>query len=319
MAKVDDLAGQEVFVRKSSAYYESLNALNAALRRRKGKKPVTLTPAPETLEDEDLLEMVNAGLVKIVVVDDYLAQFWKQIFTGIELHPDVAVRTGGVVAPAIRQNSPKLEAALDEFQKTFGAGTTFGNVLLQRYLKNTKFAKSAVDGDGMKRLRDVVALFRKYGDQYELDWLLMAAQGFQESGLDQTAKSHVGAIGVMQVMPATGKELKVGDIRKLDANIHAGVKYIRFMIDRYYANEPMDKLNKGLFAFASYNAGPGAHPSDPREGRGSRPQPERLVQQRRAHRRRETSAARRCSTSATSTSTTSPISSRWRSGRAAVR
>ena len=135
-------------------------------------------------------------------------------------------------------------------------GTTFGNVLLQRYLKNTKFAKSAVDGEGMKRLRDVVALFRKYGDQYELDWLLMAAQSFQESGLDHSAKSHVGAIGIMQVMPATGKELQVGDIRKLDANIHAGVKYIRFMIDRYYANEPMDKLNKGLFAFASYNAGP---------------------------------------------------------------
>ena len=255
LARVDDLAGQEVFVRKSSVYYESLTALNTRLTS-EGKPPIKLTPAPETFEDEDLLEMVNAGLVKVVVVDDYLAQFWKQIFTAIELHPEIAVRTGGVVAPAIRQNSPKLEAALTEFQQKFGGGTTFGNILFQRYLKNTKFAKSAVDGDGMKRLRDVVALFRKYGDQYELDWLLMAAQSFQESGLDHAAKSHVGAVGIMQVMPATGKELQVGDIRKLDANIHAGVKYVRFMIDRYYANEPMDKLNKGLFAFASYNAGP---------------------------------------------------------------
>ncbi len=98
------------------------------VRSRKGRSRSLLTPAPETLEDEDLLEMVNAGLVKIVVVDDYLAQFWKQIFTSIELHPSVAVRTGGVVAPAIRPNSPKLEAALAEFQKRFGAGTTFGNV-----------------------------------------------------------------------------------------------------------------------------------------------------------------------------------------------
>jgi membrane-bound lytic murein transglycosylase MltF len=48
----------------------------------------------------------------------------------------------------------------------------------------------------------------------------------------------------------------VGDVRKLEPNIHAGVKYIRFMIDQYYANEPMDQLNKMLFTFASYNAGP---------------------------------------------------------------
>jgi membrane-bound lytic murein transglycosylase MltF len=84
----------------------------------------------------------------------------------------------------------------------------------------------------------------------------MAAQGYQESGLDHGRRSHVGAIGVMQVMPATGKEMKVGDIRQVEPNIHAGVKYVRYMMDHYYADEPMDALNKGLFAFASYNAGP---------------------------------------------------------------
>jgi membrane-bound lytic murein transglycosylase MltF len=103
----------------------------------------------------------------------------------------------------------------------------------------------------------MVDLFRKYGDQYDMDFLLMAAQGYQESGLDHSARSHVGAIGVMQVMPATGKDLKVGDIKQLEPNIHAGVKYMRWMVDNFYADEPMDRLNKGLFAFASYNAGPG--------------------------------------------------------------
>jgi membrane-bound lytic murein transglycosylase MltF len=107
------------------------------------------------------------------------------------------------------------------------------------------------------RFRSLVAAFRKYGSRYNMDWMLMAAQGYQESRLDQNARSRVGAIGVMQVMPATGKELAVGDIRQIDANIHAGVKYIRFMIDRYFAAEPMTELDKGLFAFAAYNAGPG--------------------------------------------------------------
>ena len=100
-------------------------------------------------------------------------------------------------------------------------------------------------------------LFKKYGAQYNLDYLLMAAQGYQESTLDQNVKSPVGAIGVMQVMPPTGKQLNVGDITQVDSNIHAGVKYVRFMMDQYFANEPMDDLNKGLMTFASYNAGPG--------------------------------------------------------------
>ena len=103
----------------------------------------------------------------------------------------------------------------------------------------------------------IVELFRKYGSQYDLDYLLMAAQGYQESTLDQNVKSPVGAIGVMQVMPPTGKELNVGDISQVEPNIHAGVKYMRFMMDRYYKDEPMTPLNKGLMTFASYNAGPG--------------------------------------------------------------
>ena len=85
----------------------------------------------------------------------------------------------------------------------------------------------------------------------------MAAQGYQESQLDQSAKSHVGAIGVMQVMPATGKDLNVGDITQVEPNIHAGVKYFRFMMDEFYKDEPMTELDKGLMTLASYNAGPG--------------------------------------------------------------
>jgi membrane-bound lytic murein transglycosylase MltF len=245
-----------VFVRTSSAFHENLVGLNTQLKA-KGKKEITLKPAPETLEDDDLLEMVNAGLVKIAVVDNYMAEFWKQLLPKLVLHPDVAVAKGGVLAVAMRKNSPQLMAAANEWIRKHGPRTVFGNMMTQRYLKNTKFAKSATAAAEMKRFQQTVELFRKYGKQYGLDYLLMAAQGFQESGLDQNVKSKVGAIGVMQVMPATGKELKVGDVSGLDANIHAGVKYIRFMVDTYFEKEPMDTLNKGLFAFASYNAGPG--------------------------------------------------------------
>jgi membrane-bound lytic murein transglycosylase MltF len=253
---LDDLAGQEVYVRPTSFYHESLVRLNDDFKKR-GKAPVVLKPAPDNLEDEDLLEMLNAGLVKAVVVHSHIAQIWKQVFSNIVLHENVVVAKDLQIAAAIRKNSPKLKAELDEFIKTHGRGTAFGNILFARYMKSAKYLKSATSDADMKRFNAIVALFRKYSEKYNVDWLLMAAQGYQESRLDQSVKSQVGAVGVMQVMPTTGKELKVGDIRQVEPNIHAGVKYMRFMIDQYYAKEPMDDLNKALFTFASYNAGPG--------------------------------------------------------------
>ena len=253
---VDDLAGQEVFVRKGSIYDESLVRLNAELKSR-GKPPVVITVAPDVLEDDDVLEMVNAGLVPITVVDDYLAQFWSKVFTGITVHQDIVLRSGGTLAVAFRKENPKLRDVVNTWLRKHGQGDAFRNVIERRYLQSTTYAKNAAAGTERQKLRAVIDLFRKYGAQYNIDYLLMAAQGYQESTLDHSVRSPVGAIGVMQVMPLTGKELNVGDITQIDANIHAGVKYMRFMIDEYFANEPMDNVNKALMAFAAYNAGPG--------------------------------------------------------------
>ena len=256
ITSVDDLAGREVFVRKSSSYYRSLLELNERLKAA-GKAPVSIHETPENLEDDDLLEMVNAGLITITIVDDYLADFWKQVLTKLTVHDTVAVQTGGNLAVAIRKGSPQLATGLNGIIDKYGLGTTFGNMMQKRYLQSTKYVKDATSEAERDKFLAMTELFKKYSDQYDMDYLLMAAQGFQESGLDQSVKSKVGAVGVMQVMPATGKELNVGDISQLEANIHAGVKYMRWIVDEYYKDEPMDTLNKGLFAFASYNAGAG--------------------------------------------------------------
>jgi membrane-bound lytic murein transglycosylase MltF len=256
IASADDLSGQEVFVRKGSIYDESIAALNQRLAAR-GQAAVKVLAAPDVLEDDDLLEMVNAGLAPITIVDDYLAAFWKKVFTNLTIHSDVTVRTGGELAVAFRKDNPQLRDAVNNWMRRHGKGDVFRNVIERRYLDNLKFAKNAAAESERRKFQAVIDIFKKYGDQYSVDYLLMAAQGYQESTLDQGVKSPVGAIGVMQVMPPTGRELNVGDINKVDANIHAGVKYMRFMVDRYYADEPMDNLNKALMTFASYNAGPG--------------------------------------------------------------
>jgi membrane-bound lytic murein transglycosylase MltF len=256
IATVNDLAGQEVFVRKGSIYDESLVRLNAQLKAR-GKPAVVINEAPAVLEDDDVLEMVNAGLAPITVVDDYLAEFWRQVFTNISVHKDVTLRSGGSLAVAFRQENPQLREVVNTWIRKHGKGDAFRNTIERRYLQNVKYVKNAAADAERRKLLAVIELFKKYGAKYDLDYLLMAAQGYQESTLDQNAKSPVGAIGVMQVMPPTGKELNVGDITQLEPNIHAGVKYMRFMKDQYFKDEPMDNLNKTLMTFAAYNCGPG--------------------------------------------------------------
>ena len=255
--RVDDLAGKEVYVRTSSSYYESLQRLNKSFKKA-GKHPVKITPAVEYLESEDILEMVNAGLIPMTVIDSHIGEFWSKIFENITLHPDIAVNTGGEIAWAFRKNSPELREAVNDFVRRNKKGTLFGNMMLERYLKSTKWVKNSTAEQELKKFDMMVDIFKQYAGQYDFDWLLVAAQGYQESMLDQSKKSHAGAIGVMQLLPSTAKDpnVNIKDIEKLENNIHAGVKYLRFIRDRYFENEDMDILNKTLFSFASYNAGP---------------------------------------------------------------
>ena len=255
ITSVDDLSGKNVFVRESSSYYQSLLALNARLAK-DGRPPVILTPAPEALEDEDLLEMASAGLVDVLVVDNHKAWFWQRVWPGLKLHPSITLRTGGRIAWAIRKDSPRLKASLDGFLATNGLRSLTARMIFRRYLLNTRYVTGAAAETSRKRFEALVSVFRKYGTQYGMDWMLMIAQGYQESRLEQAARSRVGAIGVMQVMPATGRELKVGDIQRVDPNIHAGVKYMRFLVNEYFDEPGIDRVNRHLFAFASYNAGP---------------------------------------------------------------
>lgn len=258
LAALDDLSGKEVFVRKSSSYWTHLEHLNERFVK-EHKPPVRLKIAPEDLQDDDLLEMVNAGLIEIVVVDRYQALLWAKVFKRLKPREDLIVHAGGDLAWMIRKDSPKLKAEISEFARKHGQKTDFGKALIKKYggEGNPRIVKQATSAGEIKKFQNTVEFFRKYGTQYDMDYLLMIAQGYQESLLDQNARSSVGAIGIMQLMPATGNEMKTGDITQLEPNIHAGIKYIRLLRDQFFENQPMDTRNKILFSFAAYNAGPG--------------------------------------------------------------
>jgi membrane-bound lytic murein transglycosylase MltF len=202
--------------------------------------------------------MVNAGLIPSVIVDSHKAVFWREIFDNITLHPDIAVRTGGEIAWAFRKNSPKLRNIVREFIKGHRKGSRMGNILLKRYLKKNDWVRNATSPEELKKYRATVGVFRKYADQYGVDFLMTIALAYQESTLDQSKHSQAGAVGIMQILPSTASDKNVGipDIENLENNIHAGTKYLSFLHNRYFYDSKIDELNQMLFVLASYNAGP---------------------------------------------------------------
>ena len=162
LTSVDDLSGREVFVRRSSSYFESLQRLNESLATR-GKAPVAIRAAPEALEDDDVLEMVNAGLVDITIVDDFVAEFWAQVFPNFRIQKGVAVRTGGEIGIGVRKGNPRLLQAANMWIKEHGARTAFGNVLERRYLQDTSYVKGAAAEAERKKFAALAKYFETYG------------------------------------------------------------------------------------------------------------------------------------------------------------
>jgi membrane-bound lytic murein transglycosylase MltF len=254
---LNSLSGKEIHLRRSSSYYEHLKRLNESFKKQ-GKPPVKLVVASEYMEDSDLLEMVHAGLISMIIVDDHKAKFWAEIFDKIKLYPNIYVNSGGQIAWAFRKNSLQLQKVVNEFVKGHKKGTLMGNIILKRYLKENKWARNSLSPEELKKFQNVVEVFKKYSGRYDFDYLMVGALAYQESQLDQSKRSHTGAIGIMQVLPSTAadKNVNIADIEKLESNIHAGVKYLRFIRARYFNDPAIDPLNQNLFTFAAYNAGP---------------------------------------------------------------
>jgi membrane-bound lytic murein transglycosylase MltF len=252
-----DLAGREIHVGRDSSYHEDLVALNERLKAAR-LKPVVIRDTDPRLEDEDVLQMVDAGILPATVAKQQIAEFWAQLYDRLSVHSAVALRSDGQIAWALRKDTPKLKEIVNQFVLKHRAGTLFGNVVLQKYLGSAERLKNPTSEGELKKYRDMAAHFQTYAGRYGADWLLVVAQGYQESQLNQSKRSSAGAVGVMQIKPSTAADKNVG-IKRVDLlenNIHASVKYMRFLQDRYFSDPALDPLNRGLLTLAAYNAGP---------------------------------------------------------------
>ena len=255
--ELTDLSGRKVAVVRSSSYVDSLNSLNSQFLAKK-LKPAKIVQVSESLEAEDILELVNAGVLKVTVVDQHIAELWSGVLTNLTLHKELKIQQGGEIAWAVRPKNPELQKSLNRFIRRNKKGTLIGNILFKRYYQNREWIKNPLEAQERKKLDRFIQLFKEYGNQYEFDWLAIAAQAYQESEFNHNARSSRGAVGIMQMLPSTAasKAVNIPNIEPLENNIHAGVKYLAWIRDRYFSGPEISPEDRVDFSFAAYNAGP---------------------------------------------------------------
>lgn len=253
----DDLSGKEVWVRASSSYFESLQVINKTLSE-KGLPPIHVQFIEENLQDYELMEMINQDILPITVIDSHKSQLWTKIMDNITINKTLPIRTDANIGWAIRKDSPQLKVAVNKYVKKIKQGSFLGNVIYNKYLDNTKWLKNALNPNTVKQFNSLALLFEQYADQYQFDWLMISAQAYQESRFNNRLVSHMGAVGIMQVLPKTAREpyINIKNFRELEHNIHAGVKYMDFVHKRYFLKPEITKENQMYFSLAAYNAGP---------------------------------------------------------------
>ena len=257
VSSLEDLGGKEVYASPVSVNYQNLEKLNQKLKQ-SGKPQIILKTADTNLTEDDLVEMVSAGLIPATVSRVARAKFWSQILPNLTLHPDLVVDGGEQVAWALRKDNPQLKQLLDEFVGPRTVGTSFGSTLVRRYLQNTKWVKNSTTGEELEKFQQLSAIFQKYAGQYDFDYLLIMAQSYQESMLNQAARAPDGTVGLMQVNPklAAANPINVRNVNTPEGNVEAGVKMLHSIEQQYFNDPKLDPVDKTLMVFASYNAGP---------------------------------------------------------------
>jgi membrane-bound lytic murein transglycosylase MltF len=252
-----DLSGKTIYVNPLTTYYQNLQKISADLQK-SGKPPIDVKEADKNLSDDDLIQMVHAGLLPATVTTTGRAALWSKIFDNLKTYPSAPVASNISMGFVMRKDNPQLKQLVDEYVSTHAAGTSFGNTLIRRYLQNTKWVTNATSQKDMEKFVQTVDTFKKYAAEYNFDYLMLAAQGYQESKLNQSQRSPVGAVGIMQVQPkfAAASPINIPNVAQADPNIHAGAKMLRNIADTYFNDPKIDPTNRTLMVFASYNAGP---------------------------------------------------------------
>lgn len=255
--QISSLDGLEVRAAYPESFYSGLKHWNNHLLA-EGKSPIKLLTWPQGLEDEDMLQMVNAGLINAIFISDWKAVLWQSVLPNIMVHRDITFQNAGTIGWALNKSNADLAIDIESFVQEWVANDGMRSFRTDSFKSKLRALKNPTNEPDWSRFEKLWPIFEKYGKQFNLDPFMLAALGYQETGLIPVQTGMGGAVGVMQLMPSTGSSMGVGDIHQVDANIHAAAKLMDVMLKQYFSDADFTTQNRTLFAIASYNAGPNA-------------------------------------------------------------
>ncbi|MFZ7124837.1 MAG: transglycosylase SLT domain-containing protein [Desulfobacterales bacterium] len=257
ISDISDLAGRKIHVLPGKDSSKTLRRINAHLIVR-GLKPLTVIPVSGYLTREDVLELVDAGYIDLTLAESHVAKLWAEYLPGlvIEELPGISDRTE--IAWMVRKDNPLLRESLNEFLSEHRKGTFNWNLYYNRYFLSARWSRNPLHPALQEIFSEYAPLFRKYGARYRFDWMLLAAVAFQESGLNHHRVSDAGAVGLMQVLPATAHDLdiEVDSVDNLETNVHAAARYLSLLRDVYFSDPEIPPEARIRMILAAYNAGP---------------------------------------------------------------
>ena len=251
VSRLEDLDGRRVFLPEDDSYVERLVEVENQITGQIEVVEVDTTSAT-------LIRQVAAGNIEFTAAQENVAELEAGYYGNLTLTPQIG--EPHEVAWAVRENAPGLRQALDQWileNRDSGRWAT----LYRTYYVDRRGYRERVESEYLTgetgRLSDYDDLLKRYAPTIGWDWRLLGAQMFQESRFEPNARSWAGAMGLLQLMPATAREVDVSDPYDPDQNVAGAVRYLEWLRETYWQERIPDEKERLKFILASYNAGSG--------------------------------------------------------------
>ncbi|CRM21001.1 transglycosylase SLT domain-containing protein [Pseudomonas sp. 25 R 14] len=252
--RLEQLSGRTLALTTGSAAGEAVNQINQKLALRK-LPPVKVEWVDPSLAVEDVLEMVQAGIFHLTIVERPIAERWSKVLPKLRFDRQVAISEPGEEYWFVRQDASMLRASIDRFLKTYKTPSD-QDVAFQRIyrrLYKVRYPLARADRQRLEKLRPVL---QKHAREQGMDWLNLAALAYKESSLNPAAKSGSGPTGLMQITPSAAQRVGVNNIQTLDSNVQAGARYLALIRRKFFASPKLNERERMAFVLAAYNMGP---------------------------------------------------------------
>ncbi|WHT79571.1 transglycosylase SLT domain-containing protein [Pseudomonas rhodesiae] len=252
--RLEQLSGRTLALTTGSAAADAVSQVNQKLALHK-QPPIKVEWVDPTLAVEDVLEMVQAGIFHLTIVEKPIAERWSKILPKLRFDKQVAITSPGDEFWFVRQDASILRASIDRFLKTYRTPAD-RDVAFQRIYRRLYQVRNPLARIDRQRLEKLRPVLQKHAGEQGMDWLNLAALAFKESALDPSARNSGGPTGLMQITPSAAQRVGVNNIETLDSNVQASARYLTMIRRKFFASPKLNERERMAFVLAAYNMGP---------------------------------------------------------------